>query len=314
MNTYVRNVEIKPLLLAIGFWAFVLLLTPQSANAEWYWLTIPEDPTIGEITELSAIEYAVTSIPKDQLQAVEDSFFETIELTEDSIACGDGYSLTAVVKQLRSFDAENDFYKVTETIVPGDVKPGTFYTEFSTTTNQTTIDGRDKLFKSIETKANDCLEKERQQIDEQIREEKIKAALNECDFDFFENEMTNEERMNTWDERKECTTKTEEVTPEPVVPVAEEIVAPPKTTLAPEAVSAPVTAPKPVVTIPSATQTDNTVIDAVDEATTTDGNAQETIEEVAEETVQTEPEQTEEVEEPSFFKKIANFFTRLFKW
>lgn len=289
--------------------ALLIFLTPASAYAEWYWLTIPEDPTIGEFTELSAVEYAVTSIPKDQLQTLPDTFMDTLSSTTDSAKCSGEYD--NAVKELREFDATHELYttigyKATTDIV----------------LNQATVDSRASLITNIERGAMSCLKAEQNELEEQAkkeaeekREAEVQQAVNDCDFDFFENEMTNEERMDTWDERQSCINVTTVEPPEdmPIVPEIKEepvvvpVVTPTQPAPTQTSVPAPVFSPEPVLE-----EQTETVVEEV-EATTT---------EVVSTEPQPEPEEVTEAEtvaeptpkSPSFLKRIANFFNKLFSW
>jgi len=299
----------------------LLLASPLTASAEWYWLTIPEDPEIGEFTELNAVEYAVAQIPKDQLQAVGDSLFEVSDLVEDSDSCVSKYSLPAIIQELRKYDAEHDFYTVTEEVVQGDIKQGYTYIETSTTTNQSTIDGREKLINSITTNANSCLEQEKAEREKKEREEQITKALETCDFDFFENEMTNAERMDSWNERQECNvslnTEQDVVVPPVIIPSTE-----PKPVIQESIplVVEPVITPGPVfVPGPEPIESENDDIGLFDSTTTTTtptSTTEQTYEEVAENDEQTES-RTKAIEpenRPSFLGRVANFFRNLFSW
>lgn len=295
---------------ALYLLALTILITPMSAYAEWYWLTIPEDSAIGEFTERSAVEYAVTSIPKDQLQAVEESFFTTLDLAEKSESCSSQYSLASVIDELRKFDEDHDFYEVVETVEESEFK-GHTYTVISTTTSQNTIDSRDKLLVSIETESNDCLEREKQDIEEKIRVEEINTALNECDFDFFENDMTNDERMDTWNERQECKVDTETEQPE-VITIAPEIQTP---VTQPKVIPVPIKAPAPTP-VPVIKKTEPEEVDIEFEeiiATSSESDLEDI--HISEE-VEAEPEIIPEIQEekPSFFKRVTSFFSKLFSW
>lgn len=305
MNVHIMK-SVLPIL------TFVILLAPLSANAEWYWLTIPEDPTIGEFTELSAVEYAVTSIPKDQLQSVDESFFKTLDSAEKSESCSSQYSLASVIDELRKFDEDHDFYEVVETIEESEFK-GHTYTVISTTTSQNTIDSRSKLLVSIETKANDCLEREKQDIEKNIRAEEIQTALNECDSDFFENEMTNDERMDTWNERQECKVEIDAKKPEVTTVIPEVVKAPiiePEVTYVPTQSITPT--PVPVVPKPELKETSNEVEEVAPTTSEPKIDHIQEIEEIETDIKLDVPEVTEE--KTSFFKRVTNFFSRLFSW
>ena len=165
---------------------------------------------------------------------------------------------------------------------------------------------------SIEKSAKRCLVQEQEAIEEQVRKEaekerlsEIDKALAECDTDFFEDEMTNDERMDTWEKRQDCLVeKTDEIVtkPQPVIPVVTEPVSVP--------VVKPVTVPVPVIEKPAVEEVIETMEVANVQATAT----AEVSEEVTTEEAPIVEQQPEPIKEKSIFKRVVNFFTSLFSW
>ncbi len=141
------------------------------------------------------------------------------------------------------------------------------------------------------------------------RQKEIEEALANCDFDFFE-EMTNSERMKTYDEREACKTKTVS-SPIPVsTPTPVPILTPTiqnQSTSIPQVVNAqPTNSPtEPIQNTSEATSVNATGTVSIE---TTETLLQEQVAEVQE--VKTEPE-TQPEEKPSVFKRVFNF---LFGW
>jgi len=293
--------------------AFLFLLIPVFAHAEWYWLTIPEDSTIGEFTELSAVEYAVTSIPKDQLQILPSTLMQTLSSTTNSTKCSNSYN--SAIQELRDFDSTHKLYT---TIYYSKGPEGT-----QTVFDQGTADARTNLLTSIEKSAKRCLTQEQEAIEEQVRKEAEKERLSEidialavCDIDFFEKEMTNDERMDTWTEREAC--KNKNIKTVVVEKVNEQIVQPvslPEVTPEPVdvAVATPIFTSNP---LPVKADRENIMTEEVKlstGATTTTKNTEDIVKEEKPQQID-EVQIEQKIEKPSFFKKVANFFSKLFAW
>lgn len=179
----------------------ILLIFPISVHAEWYWLTIPDNPKIGDFTELSAIDYAVTSISKDQLTVLPEDFMGELSSSTKSKQCSGEYD--SVVQTLRDFDSNNEFY--TKLYYKGTSA------NYELIINQDTVNARNDLLKSLDQDVSYCLKQEQiilkeqsQKEAEQERQAEINKAIENCDIDFFQNQMTDKERMDTWSERQAC--------------------------------------------------------------------------------------------------------------
>lgn len=146
----------------------------------------------------------------------------------------------------------------------------------------------------------------------------VSKALEECDYDFFENQMTTKEKMDTYDERQACeqveqtafapTSLPQVVTPvvvEPVVPAytppAQIQTAPVVADLAPE---------QEIIEQKVSTSTEATTTPETIEVTQEE--LDQMVEERLHERLEEESEPLAEPEEkPSFFKRVTNF---LFGW
>lgn len=289
---------------------FLLLVAPVFVHAEWYWLNIPEDPDIGEFTELSAVQYAITSIPKEQLQLVQNTLIEIWDETKKSEACSNERELA--IQEMREFDANHEMYNVV--YFKGMGNENVF--------NQETADARASLLLNLENTAKNCLVKEAKNLEEKARKEAEEKRLNEvnnaiknCNFDFFDNEMTNAERMNTWSDRESCKNKPVSVI-ETVASNPVEAVPSVKQEIVPYIIPAITTDTNPVVSKMTQTKHEGDVIGNSEykvEATTTDAIAERSTEEPKE--IVVESVQAENVmDNKSFFRKITNFFIKLFSW
>ena len=183
-----------------------------------------------------------------------------------------------------------------------------------------------------------CLSNAREQEQEWIKEEEekrallerdqeIQSAVDNCDFDFFKNDMDNSERMATWNEREACEVKDddeEEIKTPVVEPIFESIPAP--VIYTPPKVAEPIVTqfvtPEPSVDAVSAPE--RTVVEKEDDVTTTADSGVTTTEELivvtdeeldrmVEERLKerTEESQIEPESSLPFFKRVTNF---LFGW
>lgn len=69
----------------------VLASAPATTYADWYWLSNPANPELGDFVEFSPLEYAETDIPKGLLTYLEDDFYELLDEAERFEACEDKY-------------------------------------------------------------------------------------------------------------------------------------------------------------------------------------------------------------------------------
>lgn len=188
-------------------------------------------------------------------------------------------------------------------------------------------DYRGYLENQEEIAAEAAAEKEERER-RQRAEVELHEALDNCDFDYFENEMTTAQKMETYDERKACedkTTETKQISvDEETVPVS----VPTQSFYAPTP-STPVnyTPPQPTSVIESADtaekQVDKETSDVLTSSTSTSTLekitvTEEELNQMVQEKVQKALAQSEEVEEvsdtpkPSFFQRVINFFRGLF--
>lgn len=217
-----------------------------------------------------------------------------------------------------STNRDNYVIPWTERPYVNDVRVGSF-SELKTVTEEEIrlcmIDYRE--YEELEKQEAEAQAKKEAQLRWDIKYQKdIDEALENCDFDYFGN-MSNEEKMKTYDGRKACEEKANEpvvVTPTYVSPV---VVEPVSVSYVPTPLL-----PVQVMKIP-AEEEENVVEEVVStttEATTTEeviSVTQEELDRMVEEKlneklgeVQSEPESTPEPK-LSFFKKVANF---LFGW
>lgn len=298
------------------YFALILLFLPSSANAEWYWMTVISDPNTGYfIEEVSpnTIGYTPTETtdPYSNKTLVPDNFMDTIEETEDSDKCSG--ELDSAIQKLRQFDANE------EIVTPS--KCGSECSPYYANPEQT-MASREQLLLELESDAQSCLIDEQEEIEEAIKEQERKEAeeariievheaVSECDFDYFENEMTNKERMDTWEQREACKQKEEIVSnaEEVTAPTIENVRLPEVTPTKPEPTYTP------AITLPINTNADPVAPDLITETNEPEStNTIETAEEIIEQNSESgQPATIEPVpEKQSFIKKIISFFTRWF--
>lgn len=315
-----------------------VLMTPVTALANWYWLTIPENPGLSEVIELSPAEYAVTHINKQQLTEIDgwlaemfltldrDSF-EILLNAKKSELCSNQYDkfLVDMNKDIAEFDSNNE-YSIRS------CQTGFFGTPISCNewdTNTEAVAERKVFIESYIARGvdnlNSCLKtevREREEVKIKVLEEARKAAIVEavasCDFDFFDT-MTTPEKMSTFDGRKACVTGPEKAVEEIIEPAAEAVVLPTPDTLSAET---PVITPQPdpvtPAQVPNTVQTESglavetaTVEESFDEVTTTPETAAGENTQAEENSVTSE-QITESETSPSFFQRIISFFTSWF--
>lgn len=188
---------------------FISSLSVASAtDSQWYWISVLNDPKTGYfIEEISpnTIGYTETNaVSSGNKTIVPENFMEIMEEAEDSRKCSG--ELDSAIKQLREFDSNN------EILIPClDVRCRENYIG----PNLKTIEKRKRLLSEIEDGAEECLkieekeEREEEEERERVRIERkhlreIQQAIDNCDFKFFDEEMTSRERMQTYSERMAC--------------------------------------------------------------------------------------------------------------
>ncbi len=286
---------------------------PQFANAAWYWVPVPTAPQTGYfIEEVSpnTIGYtAPDSVSYEGRTITPEGFMDVMDDTKDSNKCSG--ELNSAISQLRNFDSS----KV--------VQPtGRCYGECDPYFTQGAETERASLLSKLKFSAEQCLVNEEQAIqkaeEERQRKEaeakrlkEVEQAVANCDFDFFNNEMTDKERMDTWEERQACKAKdATKAASEPVVEPVTPVIQPTQPTL-------PVSQ-TPIVT-PSYTQpvtkADNNDIEyeQKEETVTTSIVSSETVEQTMPVIQETEVTSAQEPEKVTFFQKIIRFFTGWFK-
>lgn len=294
--------------------AVVIVLTlPQLTHAAWYWVSVPTAPQTGYfIEEVSpnTIGYTGTgSGSYGDRTITPDGFMDAMDDTKDSNKCS--AELDSAISQLRNFDSS-------KAIQP----TGRCYGECGPYFTQETMTEREGLLSKLKTNAEQCLVKEEQAIQqaEEERERKeaeerrlkeVAEAVADCDSDFFYNEMTDKERMETWEQREACKAKDViETASEPVTePVT--LVTPPNQTIEPKPQNPAVT---PSLSAPTATQADNVNIETEqsEETSTISTTSPETAEKTESETDEAEVTVIPEPEKPSFFQRVIRFFTGWF--
>lgn len=183
------------------------LSVASATDSQWYWISVPSYPMTGYfIEEVSpnTIGYTETGTDSSGVRTiVPENFMEIMEEIEDYRECSD--ELDLAIKKLRKFDASHELISGAK-----DNNRGTDYSY-----NLETIKEREKLLRSIENDAEECLEMEENELKEakeereRIRTEKkhlreIQQAIDNCDFKFFTEEMTSRERKDTYNERIAC--------------------------------------------------------------------------------------------------------------
>jgi hypothetical protein len=260
----------------------LIIFVPVHADAAWYWLVNNENSGLSDFVEMSALEYAETTVSKDLFYYIEDDFFDTLQKAKGSSECTQQYEDT--VDSLENVAVQST----------------------STSTNKY---GKEDRMESVVNRAIQSIGKCFEDIAKQL-------AIENCDFDFFD-EMTNSEKMDTWDERDACNKKAEE----------KEVVSVPVSTT-------PIVAPVPAPVVPAVTYsppvqavTDFVVPDALDEvpspvesstSTGATSTPEETITVTQEELDRMVQEKLKEpeipskpMEKPSFIKRVVSF---LFGW
>lgn len=187
------------------------------------------------------------------------------------------------------------------------------------------LDNADNLFKAIQlyysTEFKYCIQDDDRRIRVEAEEAEFKRAVEECDFDYFENMMTDKERMDTYDERMACKeelgaeAKIIEKTETEHVPVP--VYVPPSIT--------PVVSPEPVIYQVSEKPTQVTPVTSIQDSNTISSNeieneqtttstatttielTEEELNQLIEQRVNEAMEQTQP-EKQSIFKRVVNFF------
>jgi len=198
-----------------SFLFFVGSLTALSATSEWYWISEPRNPMTGyfmEEIQPSTIGYTNTDTvaPDRNKTSLPEDFMETMSKTDDSQKCSG--ALDAAIERLRKFDSRANVNQ------PRPKCRDWCATEYTSAAQE----ARERLLQTIQEDTEECLETEKRNTEklrerrEKIREQKeqeeqerkrqhqIKRAVSECDADFFANEMTDRERMQTYSERLRC--------------------------------------------------------------------------------------------------------------
>lgn len=298
----------------------------DASESQWYWVSVTSNPmsgyftegpnTVGKSDEFNVEWTSVNGRPiiSTVRTPLPNGFMDVMDDTEGSDKCSD--KLDEALSELRAYDLENNIvssFKSSEWV------------------DEESYEGREGLLSSIIRDAEQCLgdevkeieaeekrieeEREQQEVAEK-RSEDIEKAIHDCDFDYFDSEMTNDERMATYYERIACQDRSPEDT------VLEEIN--PDIVHVPPVV--PVITPEPVVKEvepQSAPETDVLDEREIEQATTSVSVPPETVEMTQDELDQlveqrvnealeeSESEPSPEPEKPSLFKKVVNF---LFSW
>lgn len=180
-------------------------VSPFTASAEefWYWVSVPANPKTGYFTEgpntvgqtnNALVVRTTTSAGYPVITAVKtplpDDFMKVMEMTEDSKGCAK--ELKNALSKLREFDSKNR--------IVNEIKS-------SVEINEKSLSGREKLLIKILDGAEQCLEADenkKEAREDEKRQIKIEEAIEECNFEFFEEEMSRRELMQTYKERMEC--------------------------------------------------------------------------------------------------------------
>ena len=175
------------------------------------------------------------------------------------------------------------------------------------------FEGRTSMMERVINNINACFAKIEEEKKGEIlkqRQEQVSTALQECNFDFFE-EMTNQEKMDTFGERKACEEDKNEPESKPVqiTPISAPV---------PEPVAAPTYVPTTPVESAPVKKEPVEVGSPITESTSTLEKielTQEELDRIVEEKINEKINEVETVEEPvkkpSFFKRVKDF---LFGW
>jgi len=303
-----KNIRLNLTVAVMVFW-----LAPLFAQANWYWLTIPEDPELGDVIELSPTEYAITSINKLQLYRLEDELVALLEQTRDSEACVGEYK--QVLEELWEYDTLNKPTSNEITYLQ-DIKGNRISgPEVDIITNEEFVAGRDQLLRNTDVQLQRCLDDAEEKATKEARTKEITKAVQSCDLNFLDS-MTTPEKMDTFREREACKVEvaTSEVTEDTVeTPVAKPTPVLP-TPLQPSV--SPATTLPPVITAPATVSAPELATEAETISDTEASNGPETIEPKTEPPVALELEELVDTAEPatapSFFQRVVNFFTSWF--
>ena len=69
----------------------IIIFIPKTTHAAWYWLVNPISPEQGDFVQLSALKYAETAVPKENLIFVNDDLKSLLDKAIDSKSCGSKY-------------------------------------------------------------------------------------------------------------------------------------------------------------------------------------------------------------------------------
>jgi hypothetical protein len=289
----------------------LFFLVPINAHAAWYWVSVPTAPQTGYfIEEVSpnTIGYTGTgSGSYGDKTITPDGFMDVMDDTEDSNKCS--AELDSAISQLRNFDSS-------KAIQP----TGKCYGECGPYFTQETMTERESLLSKLKINAEQCLVKEEQAIQQAEEERKRKEAeerrlkevaeaVADCDSDFFYNEMTDKERMETWEQREACKAKdVAETISEPVIKPSTPVITP-TPAIQPTMLQTPVVTP--LSNTPTATQAVGP--EQAEETSSTPTTSSETIEQTESEADEAEVTVIPEPEKPTFFQRVIRFFTGWFK-
>lgn len=303
-----------------------VLFAPHFSHAKWYWVSVPSNPsasyfiegpnTIGNTSDSREVMTAISSGPS-VITAVQtpvpDSFMVVMESIDDSQNCND--SLDSALSILRNYDSENE-------IVSG------VSLKSSGWINEESYLGREKLISKILSDTEECLKdeqaqqkKEEQKAEydrmkkeaEEVRLIEVRKAVSECDFDYFESEMSNSERMDTYKEREACKSKNtvappkivEEIVPTTSVHTRQDVSNVINTPPAPKIVDTVVESSNQIEEDEASSTTSSTTTTADVSYGQSDIKTNET--EINQNVTSVENLQPDE-QKPSFFRRIINFF------
>lgn len=148
-------------------------VSPFTASAEeqWYWVSIPDNPNKGYFTEgpntiggtVTRAIYDRTSAGYPVITAVQtplpENFMEVMEMTEDFENCSE--KLDMALDKLREFDSKNEIV---------------YSVKSSVEINEESFSKRVKLLTRIANDAEQCLEEEEQEEEEREEEEVVKKV------------------------------------------------------------------------------------------------------------------------------------------
>lgn len=256
----------------------MLLTAPTITHAAWYWLVNQDNPELGDFVELSALQYAETTVSKDLLLYLGNDFRDLMSRAEHSSKCNQRYhSIRATLQAATTVDD-----------IPA----------------------------YLENNLRACLDREVKEMEEKHKLEELETALQGCDYGYFDTKLSDGQKVTYHKELSKCkddgSPETMEEAQELVLPQqpVTQIAPPTETYIAPRVLDTPPpvaqTSLERAVTIESAqasSENDSTSLPQ-------EGGTEEHREEIFNQAITS----SEPVQKSTFFQKVISFFVNLFPW